>query len=373
MRIGIFTDLRFTSLATPTGVTKHIVEMVGGLARCGHIEIVILATKDQLDSQGQISAGNALAGFNARRLPFSWHQAYFLWLLSGKPFMDRYAQDLDWVYCPKNDFIPFKNIKTAITIHGAHEIDPDYPKDVSFRGKLIQMRSRLSYRRICQQATVLLTVSDFLKQQMVDWFQADASKIHVVGNGVEEVFYQSNPIPIQPNKFQLIAIGGLNHLDGGDRLVKLAQYLREQNSSYQIVVAGHQHEPHLLEQAGILPNITLKGYVKAGALSELMRQSHALLFLTRYETFGIAAIEAMAVGLPVIACRNTAVPEIVGDAALFTDPDNMADIFNCITDLDYDETRDDLITKGLLKAQNYKWSRCVERLQFVLNNESTLY
>ncbi|WP_439185738.1 glycosyltransferase family 4 protein [Carboxylicivirga taeanensis] len=366
LKIGVFTDLRFTALDSPTGVTKHIVEMVNGLNQNNSIEVIILAAKDQLTAQGQIHKDNALAGFDARRLPFTWYQGYLLWLLTGKPTMDKYARDLDWVYCPKNDFIPFRNVKTAITIHGAHEIDPEYPKNNSLLGRLNQIRSHLSYQRICKRATALLTVSEFLKQQMISWFKVDRKKIHLVGNGVEEVFYKGKTNPLLHNKYQLIAIGGLNRLDGGDRIVQLAHYLLRQNSNYQIVVAGNQHESALLERAKHLTNITLKGYVKAAALSELMQQSQALLFLTRYETFGIAAVEAMASGLPVITCHNTAVPEIVDDAALYTEPDNEIEIFKTIMKLENETIRTNLIKNGLHKAQEYKWDNCIERLQTVI-------
>ena len=114
IRIGIFTDLRFTSLTTPTGVTKHIVEMVNGLDRLLGVELIVLATKDQLTPKGQIPDDNALSHFKARALPYNWHSAYFCWLCFGSPKMDKYASDVDWVYCPKNDFIPFKNVKPVV-------------------------------------------------------------------------------------------------------------------------------------------------------------------------------------------------------------------------------------------------------------------
>lgn len=338
--------------------------MIQGLAKYPDVEIIILATKDQLTKEGEIPGNNSLAGFKARRLPLSWHIAYFLWLFTGLPYMDKYAKDLDWVYCPKNDFIPLKKVKTAITIHGAHEIDPDYPKDKSIKGRLTQIKSRLSYKRICKQSTILLTVSNFLKEQMIKWFNVSANKIVVTGNGIESVFFV-NKGENKINK-QLITVGGLNYLDGGDRIIKLAEYMTKIKSEYYILVVGNQHEELLLKKAQSLPNIRIAGYKPTKELAEIMQDSYALLFLTRYETFGITAIEAMASGLPVITCNSTAVPEIVGDAAIYVNPDKIVDIYTKIERLDNIEYRKSFIVKGYKKSKSYTWDSCVLKLKEVL-------
>jgi glycosyltransferase involved in cell wall biosynthesis len=111
----------------------------------------------------------------------------------------------------------------------------------------------------------------------------------------------------------------------------------------------------------------LLGYVPSDRLALYMRDALALLFPTRYETFGIAAAEAMAAGTPVVTCRSTAVPEVVGDAAIYVDPDQPESIVEALMVLQSKPgLRDELIVSGRRRASAYTWPACVSRLQGAL-------
>lgn len=357
MKIGIFTDLRFTELSMPTGVTKHIVQMIKGLYNQKEFELIVLAAKDQLNNKKAIPANNELSYLNVRPLPHSWHQLYWQSLFFNAPSYDQYTSDLDWVYCPKNDYLPLKNTRYAVTFHGAHELDPDYPNPKGLRSHMVKWRSRKSYHRMVRQAQLILTVSDFLKQKTIEWFDANPSKIVIVGNGVEEEFFQCGAK--YSNNYYL-SVGGLNFLDGGDRIIKIATMLKEKNNKMEIRIAGNQNEPALMKQALALGNIKLMGYLTKNKLAEVMSNASALLFLPRYETFGIAAAEAMAVGLPVITMKNTAIPEIVKEAGIYVRGNNVLEtvenfILNKILWEQYS-------IAGKQQAQQYKWDACIDKL-----------
>lgn len=368
MNLSVFTDLRYTSSSTPTGVGKHIEQMTLGLRRSqlgAHIRVI--AAKDQLDINGHIPLENKLDYFKASRLPCSWKVLDGLWTLLGGPPADRFCMGADWVYCPKNDFIPLRHIKLAVTIHGAHELDPAMPQTNSLRSRLNRIRRRISYRRIVQRADLILTVSEFLKGQLIDWFDADETKIEIVGNGVEEVFFEVGSGETrsgwnETSKPYLLCVGGLNTIDGGREIVEVAKILKDTLPEFQFLVAGWQHDQILLRQAENLSNIKLLGYVEAAELAELMGSALALLYLTHYETFGIAAAEAMAAGTPVITAGGSAVPEIVGDAALYVTR-NPYDIVENICKLANDPVLwASLRAAGLHCARKYTWQACVDRL-----------
>ena len=372
MNISIFTDLRFTASDKPTGVGKHILQMVEGL-KYDH-KLNILGTKDQLDDSGNIPPINRLCNLDATRLPLSWKISNGLWALANGPSLDSYCQDVDWVYCPKNDFIPLRRTKLAITIHGAYELDPDVPKQYGFKAKINRVRSRLSYKRIIEQADLILTVSQFLKQKIVECFSADPSKIVVVGNGVEPLFFDSGRESHSENAYErvnpyLLCVGGLNTIDGGNEILATARELKNCLPDMRLLVAGWQHEANLLEEAKKLPNIVMLGYVEAQKLANLMKDAVALLYLTRYETFGIAAAEAMAVGTPVLTAGGTAVPEIVGDAGLYVlrEPEDI--ITNIKRLLDDEKLRINMIVRGHERAQSFTWHECVSRLIIALESK----
>jgi glycosyltransferase involved in cell wall biosynthesis len=223
-----------------------------------------------------------------------------------------------------------------------------------------------------QQAAMVLTVSEFLKEQMVRWFQVEPGKFCVVGNGVEPEFFRAADQALglsgqPPDRPFVLCVGGLNYLDGGDRIIEAARLLRRRMPDLKILVAGGQHEEAMRRAAAELPNITLLGYIPAERLALYMRDSFALFFPTRYETFGIAAAEAMAAGTPVITCRSTAIPEIVGDAGIYVEPDRPESIIEALTSLQSQPgLRSDLIARGRQRAQAYTWPACVARLQQAL-------
>jgi glycosyltransferase involved in cell wall biosynthesis len=98
-----------------------------------------------------------------------------------------------------------------------------------------------------------------------------------------------------------------------------------------------------------------------------MRDALALFFPTRYETFGIAAAEAMAAGTPIITCRSTAVPEVVGNAALYVNPDHAEEVVDVFLAIQGQPgLRSDLIARGHQRAKAYTWGACVDRLQQAL-------
>lgn len=369
MRITIFTDLRFTGLPAPTGVTKHIHRMARGLAAHRSNSVSILAARDQVDGKCRIPRANMLSGLPATVVPWSWKPAEAMWTAFGRPFADRWCTDTDWVYCPKNDFIPLRNTRFAVTVHGAPGLDPAMPRSLAPGALVDRWRRRTAYRRMLDQATIVLTVSEFLKSQVVDWFGMDPERVCVVGNGVEEEYFKAADMPAglsgEPgDRPFLLAVGGLNHLDGGDRIVRLARLMLQRLPDFRILVAGRQHEESLKRQAAELSNITLLGYQRSQRLALYMRDAVALVFPTRYETFGIAAAEAMAVGTPVITCSSTAVPEVVCDAGVYVNPDEPQSIVEALVELQTCAgLREELIERGRRRSRAYTWPACVARLQ----------
>lgn len=367
MNICVFTDFRFVTCPTMTGVGKHIIQMVHGLRSINGNSVTALATSDQAKALGPLEP------LPVRRLPLPWRVADGLWTVASRPYADRWCGNPDWVYCPKNDFIPIRRSRVAVTVHGAHELDPAVPQPRTVYDRLNRLRRQTAYRRMLGQAHLVLTVSEFLKRQLVGWFKADPNRCCVVGNGVESDFFRAGDGPLglsgEPlDRPFVLCVGGLNHLDGGDRVLGLASFLRKRARDLRVLVAGSQHEPRLEKAAADLPNVRLLGYVSAERLARYMRDAAALFFPTRYETFGIAAAEAMAVGLPVVTCRCTAVPEIIGDAAIYVDPDNIDEAFEALRALQTQPgLREDLVRLGRRKAQSYTWPACVARLLRALN------
>ncbi|MGQ9485102.1 MAG: glycosyltransferase family 4 protein [Desulfosoma sp.] len=132
--------------------------------------------------------------------------------------------------------------------------------------------------------------------------------VEVILNGVDTDFF--TPIPrIQPNKpFRLLHVGNWDRRKGVDLL---APILRKLGSGFELEYTADRGGRHA--RYGLPSNARCLGRLDLEDLRQAYRHADALLFPTRLEGLGLVAVEAMACGLPVIAARSSALPEVVDD------------------------------------------------------------
>lgn len=111
------------------------------------------------------------------------------------------------------------------------------------------------------------------------------------------------------------------------------------------------------------------GHVDFEHLHDLYHQADAFIFASSCENLPNILIEAMAAGLP-IACSNRGpMPEVLGDAGVYFDPESPKSIEKAIAKLAEDANfRTDLAKQAWMRAQEYSWERCAqETFDFVYN------
>jgi glycosyltransferase involved in cell wall biosynthesis len=105
------------------------------------------------------------------------------------------------------------------------------------------------------------------------------------------------------------------------------------------------------------------GFVPIETLRVFYRAAAAFAFPSLYEGFGLAPLEAMACGTPVVASNLPSLVEAVGDAAELVSPDNVFDIARGIRDVLLDQDRRNaLSTAGLAQAARFHWDHTAEQV-----------
>jgi len=107
--------------------------------------------------------------------------------------------------------------------------------------------------------------------------------------------------------------------------------------------------------------VSFPGYLPDEALVHLLNSAEALVLPSLAEGFGLPAVEAMACGTPVLASRRGSLPEVVGEAGLFFDPEDPADIVRCLTEfLDDSSVWPCLAAAARARAALFSWDRAAE-------------
>jgi glycosyltransferase involved in cell wall biosynthesis len=301
------------------------------------------------------------------------------WASSPVPDLHAWVRRLalDLWFCPMTNLDPrHLPIPTVVTIA---DIQQEYYPEFFTRADL-QARA-LMYGPSCQEATAVITVSEFSKRCMIEKYGLLPEKVHCVYEaGVERIddpggsptveeirrkhhlpvryaFYPANMWPHKNHRLLLLALHRLRHLYGmtlspvltGDDLGQWGEFE---------AVARHFH---------LREHIHYLGYVPVDDLPGLYRGAAMLLFPSLFEGFGIPLVEAMALGCPIAAANTATIPEVVGDAALLFDPRHPDSIATACSQLLADEAlRQTLIARARERAPRFSWERAADETLQVL-------
>lgn len=98
-----------------------------------------------------------------------------------------------------------------------------------------------------------------------------------------------------------------------------------------------------------------QGNVAVERLKELYNRALCLVYPSAYEGFGIPVLEAMSAGCPVVALRNSSIPEVAGDAAILLDSPDEEHLSDEIRRISQSEIRKDLTAKGFQRSRLFSW------------------
>lgn len=142
-----------------------------------------------------------------------------------------------------------------------------------------------------------------------------ASNVRVVPLGVDPAAFRPPVGPSGADGLQLVLVSRLSREKRADLAVEALRELRRRGVDARLVVAGDGSQRRDLERLGRGLPVVWRGFVSDRAeLAALLAQADVALAPGPVETFGLAALEALACGTPVVANRHCALPEVVGAA-----------------------------------------------------------
>jgi glycosyltransferase involved in cell wall biosynthesis len=137
-------------------------------------------------------------------------------------------------------------------------------------------------------------------------------------------------------------------------LAAFAMNLR-QTPALRLVIIGHSTEtlaPDLAEH-NLGDSVILTGFVSEQVKTAILKGARALVYPSIYEGFGLPILEAFAVDVPVITCRNSSLVEVAGDAAVYVNPLSPESIAQGIAEILQPEIADRRRPLGRIRLQHF--------------------
>lgn len=223
-----------------------------------------------------------------------------------------------------------------------------------------------------ERSSRILTDSEFSKKEIKELLHVPAERIAVVYAAPpvlsDAVDFTQVSVKYKIEKPYILYVGTIEPRKNLVRLIEAFDSLKQKEKiPHQLVLAGGDgwSNSEIYKAAcgaSHSRDIIFTGYVSAAEKTTLYQYADAFVFPSLYEGFGIPPLEAMSQNCPVICANAASLPEVVGDAAIFADPLNTADIAEGILRVLTDAAvRDALIEKGTEQFKKFNWQASADR------------
>ena len=356
--VRILIDYR-PALRHRTGVglwVAHLVEALAERQEANAHEITVFSSswKDRLVAPLPAGVSSVDRRVPVRLLNWLWHRREW-------PAVESLAcGTFDVVHSPSPLLIPARRAARLVTIHdvdflchparSAREIRRDYP-DLA--------------RAHAHRADGIVVPSAHTGDEVARRFDLPRDRIVVCPNGAPDWSARTRP----PATGHLLFVGTITPRKNVDRLLTAYAQVRARRHDVPPLVLVGQATPESSQTLGRLISPPLaghvrhEGYVDNRSLRQLYEEAVLVVLPSLDEGFGIPALEAMTVGVPLIAAARGALPEVVGDAGLLVDPLDVAALAAALERvLTDDQLRGQLSAAGPARAREFSWRASADAL-----------
>ena len=244
------------------------------------------------------------------------------------------------------------------------------------------MQDYLTRRTLARTARIL-AVSNSTRTDLMRLFRIAGSKIEVVYNAIDERFRRGHASledkqfiseRYQVNYPFLLYAGNIKPHKNIGRIIEAFAALKaelEKENRYtdlKLIIIGDELSKHpdlrrTVVKAGMQNDVRFLGFVPIDVLRIFYDAAKIFVFPSLYEGFGLPPLEAMALGTPVVTSNASSLPEVVGDAAVLVNPENVFEIMRALHRVLIDQAlRDRLKERSYRQAQRFSWEVSAQRI-----------
>jgi glycosyltransferase involved in cell wall biosynthesis len=232
-------------------------------------------------------------------------------------------------------------------------------------------RSRLKLPLMVRSATMVITPTEQIRHEVCDRFNLNSSRVVPVAEAPRSVFSPASDHEIDLVRQRLsiegqfvLAVGTIEPRKNLISLLRAFALVKESyQGAFQLVISGTKgwrHGPFFdeIERLKLGESVLLTDYVSETELRALYSACEAFVYPSIYEGFGLPPLEALACGAPVIVNELDCLREVLGDAALFVNAEDVNELFEAIRQvLLNNELRATLRASGPKRARLFTWEK----------------
>jgi len=356
MRIAV--DAR-ELLGRPTGVGRYLAELLACWSRqpaAADHQIILFADRALDMPRGLIGSGGAAV--MTRVVPGAqgvmWEQVHFRRAVRS---------EADVVFGPGYSGPVFTRLPLVVAMH-----------DVSFCAHPEWFGAREGRRRrwiawaAARRARVVLTISEFSRQEIVRTLGVPAEKVRVTplsaGGWFDPVRGGADEGGEAAREPLVLYVGSLFNRRHVPLLIRAFAAIVRDIAGARLVIVGEnrtnpREDPEDLARAlGIADRVSVRSYVPDAELASLYQRAAAFAFLSTYEGFGLTPLEALSAGVPIVVCDTAVAREVYGDAALFVREGDADGVTLALRTLLTDEAaRTQFRARAAALLPRYSWDR----------------
>jgi glycosyltransferase involved in cell wall biosynthesis len=379
LHVGI--DARAASHPQTGGFKTHVLGLVGGLAQADPTGRYTLYLDRPASELHRLAGGRATRVVVGQPVPVIGAAIREQLLLPRRMSRD----GLDVLHSPAGTMPLLSPVPVVVTIHDAIEHMPAFMTGTVIPRRDPRRQLMSAYSRMCQglaarRARLIVTVSERSAADLERYLGVGRSLLRVVSQAPAPTFRPLDVprrLPGRDTAF-ILAIGSADPRKDVETLLRAyARLPTSLRRRYQLGLvwthaAQRQRLLRFASRLSIIDDVVSLSAPRDEDLCELYNRASVFVFPSRYEGFGLPPLEAMACGTPVIASAGGALPEVLGDAALYFSPrSDQALADRLITLLEAPTLWLELAARGSRHASSFSWAREAARLRDVYREAST--
>jgi len=303
------------------------------------------------------------------------------WLVSREK-LDLFFYPSVYTYFPI-----FGRVKKIVAIHDV--IAEKYP-ELIFPNRINRTLWNLKVWLAIKQADLIMTVSEFSRQGIIEHFGISGENIRVVSEAAGKDFRPIRepnllsaklaPFGLDISTRYILYVGGIAPHKNLSALINAYSGLikdSRHNDIKLVLVGDYERDVFLVDnklralikKLHLTDNVVFTGFISDEELVCFYNAALVFVLPSFMEGFGLPAAEAIACGTPVIGSKTTALPEVLGDAGLFFDPNKPDELLEHLTIIiENGELRKKLALRSIRRASAFSWQKSAVQVLNVFNN-----